>query len=51
VFIGSWHAHTSGRAVVVDASLVFDQPINGLRASDHYGLLVDLDVTAASQSP
>jgi hypothetical protein len=26
------------------------QTIDGLRASDHYGLLVDLDVTAASQS-
>jgi endonuclease/exonuclease/phosphatase family metal-dependent hydrolase len=50
VFIGSWHIHPGGRAVVADARLVFDQPVDGLRASDHYGLLVDLDVTGASQA-
>ena len=50
VFIGSWHAHPGGRAVVADARLVFDQPVDGLRASDHYGLLVDVDVNGASQS-
>jgi endonuclease/exonuclease/phosphatase family metal-dependent hydrolase len=45
VFTGSWHAHPKARAEVVEARLVLDQPVDGVWASDHFGLLVDLDIT------
>ena len=45
VFTGSWHAHPKARAEVIEARLVLDQPVDGVWASDHFGLLVDLDIT------
>lgn len=55
VLIGSWHAHPQARAEVVAAELAFSQPVDGLQASDHYGLLVELeigvDVATGSSSP
>jgi endonuclease/exonuclease/phosphatase family metal-dependent hydrolase len=44
VFIGSWDAHPKAHARVVSAKLAFEQPTDGIWASDHYGLVVDLDV-------
>ena len=44
VFIGSWDAHPKAHARVTSAKLAFDQPVDGMWASDHYGLVVDLDV-------
>ena len=44
VFIGSWDAHPKARARVTSAKLAFDGPIDGVWASDHFGLVVDLDV-------
>lgn len=50
VFVGSWHAHPRARAEVQAASLVFNAPIEGRWLSDHYGLLVDLEVSADPES-
>lgn len=44
VFIGGWDAHPKAHASVTAAPLVFDSPIGGVWASDHFGLLVDLDI-------
>jgi endonuclease/exonuclease/phosphatase family metal-dependent hydrolase len=44
VFVGSWDAHPKAYATVTSAKLAFDQPSDGSLASDHYGLVVDLDV-------
>jgi endonuclease/exonuclease/phosphatase family metal-dependent hydrolase len=46
VFVGSWHVHPNARAEIVDASLAFDRPVDGLWPSDHYGVVVELDVRA-----
>ncbi|HEX5121500.1 MAG TPA: endonuclease/exonuclease/phosphatase family protein [Pseudonocardiaceae bacterium] len=46
VFLGSWHAHPHGRAEVRAADLAFDHDTDGTWPSDHYGLVVDIDVTA-----
>jgi endonuclease/exonuclease/phosphatase family metal-dependent hydrolase len=45
VFAGSWHAHPKARAEVVEARLVLDEPVDGIWASDHFGVLVDFDIT------
>jgi endonuclease/exonuclease/phosphatase family metal-dependent hydrolase len=44
VFIGSWHAHPRAYGRVGAARLVLDQPDNGLWGSDHFGVLVDLEI-------
>jgi endonuclease/exonuclease/phosphatase family metal-dependent hydrolase len=44
VFVGSWDAHPKAHARVQSAALAFDQPIDGIWASDHYGVVVDLDI-------
>lgn len=44
VFVGSWEAHPKASARIQSAELAFDQPIDGLWASDHFGVVVDLDV-------
>jgi endonuclease/exonuclease/phosphatase family metal-dependent hydrolase len=44
VFVGSWDAHPKAHARVEAAHLAFHQPIDGIWASDHFGLVVDLDV-------
>lgn len=48
VFIGSWHAHRQARARVRSAALCCHQPSQGLWASDHFGVVVDLDVGIAA---
>lgn len=44
VFVGSWDAHPHAHACVQSATLAFDAPIEGVWASDHFGVLVELDV-------
>jgi endonuclease/exonuclease/phosphatase family metal-dependent hydrolase len=44
VFIGSFDAHPKAHACVESAKLAFDKPVNGLWASDHFGLVVDLEI-------
>ena len=44
VFVGSGDAHPKAHARVLDARLAFDQPIDGIWASDHFGVVVDLEI-------
>jgi endonuclease/exonuclease/phosphatase family metal-dependent hydrolase len=44
VFVGSWDAHPKAHAQVKAAKLAFDRPIDGVWASDHFGVMVDLEV-------
>ena len=44
VLVGSWDAHPKAHARIRSAALAFDKPIEGVWASDHFGLVVDLDV-------
>lgn len=44
VFVGSPHAHPHAHARVRDARVVFDKPVDGVWASDHYGVVADLEV-------
>lgn len=44
VFIGGWDAHPKAQARVQSAKLCFDQPIDGVWASDHFGVVVDLEI-------
>jgi len=46
VFVGSWDAHPKAICEVLAASLAFDQPVGGIWASDHFGVVADLDVRA-----
>jgi endonuclease/exonuclease/phosphatase family metal-dependent hydrolase len=46
VFVGSWHAHPNAHCRIDAASLAFDQPSDGLWPSDHFGVLVDVDIGA-----
>lgn len=44
VFVGGWEAHPKSRAEVQSARLAFDRPVEGVWLSDHFGLVVDLQV-------
>ncbi|WP_051853068.1 endonuclease/exonuclease/phosphatase family protein [Streptomyces aureocirculatus] len=44
VFVGSPHAHPAAYARVRGARLAFDKPVDGVWASDHHGVVVDLDM-------
>lgn len=44
VLIGSWHAHPEAHCFIRAAQLAFNRPTDGLWPSDHYGVLVDLDI-------
>jgi endonuclease/exonuclease/phosphatase family metal-dependent hydrolase len=46
VFIGSWHQHRDAHCQVRSATVAFDQPIDGVWASDHYGVVVDVDISS-----
>lgn len=46
VFVGSWDAHPKAYARVESAQLAFDKPVGGIWLSDHFGLVVDLEVGA-----
>jgi len=47
VFVGSWHAHPQASCRLRSATLAFDHAIDGLWVSDHFGVLVDVDVDRA----
>jgi len=44
VFVGTWHAHPRAHAYVRSARLAFDTPRDGVWPSDHFGVVVDLDI-------
>jgi endonuclease/exonuclease/phosphatase family metal-dependent hydrolase len=44
VFTGSWHAHPNAHCLVRAATVAFDKPVNGVWASDHFGVVADVDV-------
>jgi endonuclease/exonuclease/phosphatase family metal-dependent hydrolase len=44
VFVGSAAAHPQARARIVSAQVVLNEPVHGQWLSDHYGLLVELDL-------
>ncbi|MFC7304286.1 endonuclease/exonuclease/phosphatase family protein [Streptomyces monticola] len=44
IFVGSPHAHPRAFARVRRAGLAFDKPVDGVWASDHYGVVADLEV-------
>jgi endonuclease/exonuclease/phosphatase family metal-dependent hydrolase len=46
VFVGAWHAHPDARCEIRSARLAFDQPLDGLYASDHFGVVVDVEIGA-----
>lgn len=51
VFIGSWHQHHNASCQVRSAAVAFDQPIDGVWASDHYGVVVDVELAADPAKP
>ncbi|MEZ2131523.1 MULTISPECIES: endonuclease/exonuclease/phosphatase family protein [unclassified Sinorhizobium] len=44
VFVGSWDAHPEAHAFVQSATLAFNTPVDGVWASDHFGVVVDVEV-------
>lgn len=44
VFVGSRHAHPEVSCTIQSATLAFDRPVDGVWASDHLGVLVDMEV-------
>jgi endonuclease/exonuclease/phosphatase family metal-dependent hydrolase len=50
VFVGSWHAHPQARAQVIGAELCFTTPEGGIWASDHFGVVVDLDIDSSQRA-
>lgn len=44
VFVGSWHAHPKAHCRIQATRLAFDQPSEGIWASDHFGVVVDLEI-------
>ncbi|MFI9407082.1 endonuclease/exonuclease/phosphatase family protein [Nocardia sp. NPDC052316] len=44
VFTGSWHAHPKARCEIRAAQLAFDRPTEGVWPSDHYGVVVDVEI-------
>lgn len=44
VFVGSGQAHPKAHGRIRTAGLAFDEPANGIWASDHLGVAVDLDI-------
>ncbi|WFU13868.1 endonuclease/exonuclease/phosphatase family protein [Bradyrhizobium sp. CB3481] len=48
VFVGSWDAHPKAICEVAAASLAFDRPVDGIWLSDHFGVVVDVEIRAIS---
>ncbi|MBV9558399.1 MAG: endonuclease/exonuclease/phosphatase family protein [Pseudolabrys sp.] len=42
VLVGSWDAHPKAHARIRSAALAFHKPMDGIWASDHFGVIVDL---------
>lgn len=51
ILVGSWHAHPDASARVRRASLVFNEPTDGVWLSDHFGVLAEIEVLADRTSP
>ncbi|MFC4081957.1 endonuclease/exonuclease/phosphatase family protein [Amycolatopsis samaneae] len=51
VFVGSPHAHPNAFARVRAAELAFDEPVDGVWASDHYGVVADLEFGITRPAP
>jgi endonuclease/exonuclease/phosphatase family metal-dependent hydrolase len=51
VFIGSWHQHRGAYCQVRSAAVAFDQPFDGVWASDHHGVVVDVELGADPTEP
>jgi endonuclease/exonuclease/phosphatase family metal-dependent hydrolase len=49
VLVGSKDAHPGASGRIVSAQLAFDQPVDGLWPSDHFGLLVEIDMSAPAE--
>jgi endonuclease/exonuclease/phosphatase family metal-dependent hydrolase len=49
VFAGSWHAHPKAFCRVHSASLAFNQPIDGIWFSDHFGVVIEFEVGSDPQ--
>jgi endonuclease/exonuclease/phosphatase family metal-dependent hydrolase len=49
VFVGSAHAHPEGRARIVAARLAVDGPVDGTWLTDHFGVLVELELSAGER--
>jgi endonuclease/exonuclease/phosphatase family metal-dependent hydrolase len=49
VFVGSRHAHPAAPCRILSAALAFDQPVDGIWASDHFGVVVDLELSRSDQ--
>jgi endonuclease/exonuclease/phosphatase family metal-dependent hydrolase len=47
IFVGGWDAHPKARATVRNTKLVFDEPVDGVWLSDHYGLCADIEFSVA----
>ena len=47
VFVGSWDAHPKATCEVRAVSLAFDQPVDGIWLSDHFGVVADLEISGA----
>jgi endonuclease/exonuclease/phosphatase family metal-dependent hydrolase len=45
VFVGSRDAHPGAAGRIATARLAFDQPVDGIWPSDHFGVLVELELT------
>jgi endonuclease/exonuclease/phosphatase family metal-dependent hydrolase len=50
VLVGGWDAHPRARARILSAERVFDAPVEGVWLSDHYGVLVDVELAAEPAS-
>jgi endonuclease/exonuclease/phosphatase family metal-dependent hydrolase len=46
IFVGSWDAHPKAACEIQAASLAFERPVDGVWASDHFGVVADLDIRA-----
>jgi hypothetical protein len=44
IFVGSLEAHPDARCQVRSANQAFDQPIDGVWPSDHFGVVAELDI-------
>jgi endonuclease/exonuclease/phosphatase family metal-dependent hydrolase len=44
VFVGSWHAHPDAHCHIEHAAVAFEGPVDETWVSDHYGVVVDMDI-------
>lgn len=45
IFLGSWHNHPKATCQVKAANLAFNSPSNDVWPSDHFGVVVDLEIS------